>query len=123
MADHDCTGCTGDDRLNCIWNEFQTKVRDLLDETLNVVDSSVDISESAELEERCNTFAVELAEGLLGLCAEMYLEEGVRSSEAVFVLQSAYEDLESGELESSPGGEEPTPLDSTPSSGPKSNLN
>ena len=104
MPTEDCSNCTSSTKLDCIRDQFASRVAKLLQDTL--VEDQVPES-ITEVDERKLNFPLELADHLLWLAASIYAGEGVKSSEAIYALAKALEELDCDDEPSPDEGEKP----------------
>lgn len=94
MPNEECPSCSGHPKMDCIRDHFSAKLAKLLHDTLEEVQARV-LEDSPEVNDRKESFPLELADHLLWLAASIYVGEGVPSSEAIYELAKALEELDS----------------------------
>ena len=102
MPNEDCPNCTGHTKLNCIRDQFGSKLAKLLQDTLEEVQAQIS-EDSPEVNERKESFPLELADHLLWLSASVYVGEGSPSSEAIYELAKALDEVEESTEAKPPG--------------------
>lgn len=93
MPTDECPQCVGHTKLDCIRDQFTSKLSDLLQNALGQLSPQVP-EDTVEVNERKATFPIELADHLLWLAASIYSGEGYRGSEAIFELAKALEGVD-----------------------------
>lgn len=86
MASDNCPKCIGNTQLESLREYFVDGLSNLLQDTL---DKAQDVT--PEVQDRKESFAIELADYLLWLAASVYTEEGLPNSEAIYELARALE--------------------------------
>jgi hypothetical protein len=86
MSNDNCPKCIGSTQLECLREYFGEWVAKLLQETLDKAQGV-----PPEVQDRKESFALELADYLLWLAASIYTEEGLPGSEAIYELAKAIE--------------------------------